>query len=148
MKICVACSAGGHLFEALLLKECYESFEHFFVTVDCENIATLPEREKCCFVIDPNRRADGFIRNAYESLMIFLREKPDIVLTLGAGAALPICLWAKLFGKKVVFIECFSRVTDLTLTGKLLYPWADLFLVQWQELCTKYPRAKYVGAVL
>lgn len=49
---------------------------------------------------------------------------------------------------KIAFIESIARVHSLSLSGKLLYPIADRFLVQWEELERKYKRAKYVGFVI
>ena len=79
---------------------------------------------------------------------IFFREKPDLVVTTGSEICLPICILAKLFGRKVVFVESLCRVESLSGTGRILYPFADLFLVQWPELTTRYSRARYEGKIV
>ena len=76
-----------------------------------------------------------------------VREKPDFVVTTGALISFPFCVYAKLMGAKVIYIETFARVKDRSLTGRLVYPIADLFLVQWESLLQFYPKAKYVGGI-
>ena len=76
-----------------------------------------------------------------------MREKPDVIVTTGALIVFPFCLYAKLMGTKVIYIETFARVNDRSLTGRLVYPLADLFLVQWESLLELYPKAKYVGGI-
>ena len=81
------------------------------------------------------------------SFKAFLKVKPDVVIATGAHTTVPICYIAKLFGKKVIFIETFANITTKTLSGKLVYPIADLFLVQWEEMLKLYPNAKYRGGL-
>ena len=81
------------------------------------------------------------------SLNIFLREKPDVIISTGALATIPICLIAKLFKRKLIFIESFSKINSSTLTGRLLYKYSDLFLIQWEDLRKFYPDAKYGGGI-
>ena len=74
-------------------------------------------------------------------------EKPDFIITTGALIAFPFCVFAKMRSVKVIYIESFARVNNQSLTGKLVYPLADLFLVQWESLLKLYPKAKYVGGI-
>jgi UDP-N-acetylglucosamine:LPS N-acetylglucosamine transferase len=78
---------------------------------------------------------------------IMLREKPDFIVTTGALISFPFCIYAKLMRAKIIYIETFARVNDRSLTGRLVYPMADLFLVQWESLLELYPKAKYVGGI-
>lgn len=82
-----------------------------------------------------------------KSIVIFLRERPDIILTTGAHTAVPMCYIAKLFGKKVVFIESYAKTSSANLSGKLVYPIADLFVVQWEPMQEIYPDAVYGGTL-
>jgi UDP-N-acetylglucosamine:LPS N-acetylglucosamine transferase len=83
-------------------------------------------------------------------LNILRKERPNVVITTGAGVAVPVCLIAKyLFGAKIIFIESFSRIFEPSQTGRLLYNFADLFIVQWDSLMEKYgPKAVYGGTIL
>ena len=78
---------------------------------------------------------------------IMKAEKPDFIITTGALIAFPFCVFAKMRSVKVIYIESFARVNNQSLTGKLVYPLADLFLVQWESLLKLYPKAKYVGGI-
>jgi len=148
MKICIACSAGGHLTELLELKEFYSKHEHFFLTFERINSKNLAKEEKVYFVTDPKRNPLKLLLNFLQSLKVFLREKPDAIISNGAGVAAPTAYIAKLFGKKIIFIESFCRVKTPSFSGKVFHPIADLFLVQWPEIEGKYKKAKFVGAVV
>ncbi len=150
MKIGFLSSSGGHWEELMCLQGIFEEYDSFFVTeeggqaADCnlENVYTLPQI---------NRKEKGFLFHFIKLFSsagkLLKKEKPDIVVTTGALIAFPFCLIAKLRGSKVVYIESFARVNDASLTGKLVYPFADLFLVQWESMLKVYPKAKYVGGI-
>ena len=85
------------------------------------------------------------IYNFFTSLKIFLKERPDFVISTGALATIPMCIIAKIFRKKVIFIESFAKVNSPTLTGKLIYKFADQFYVQWEDMLKVYPKGIYKG---
>ena len=85
------------------------------------------------------------IHSGWQSLQALRLFQPDVVLSSGPSVAVPACAMARLLGVKVIFVETGSRVTSLSLTGRLMYRLADLFFVQWPELCEQYPRAVYAG---
>ena len=58
-----------------------------------------------------------------------------------------MCLIGKLFKKKLIFIESFAKVNSPTLTGKLLYKFADQFYVQWEQMKEHYPNAIFKGGI-
>ncbi|MCK4859828.1 MAG: hypothetical protein KAS87_04650, partial [Candidatus Omnitrophica bacterium] len=148
MKICLACSSGGHLAQMMELKEVYGRYNHFFVTYRSADTIELAEKEKVYFLTAPRRRNPALVmQNFLHSLWIFIKEKPDIVLTTGAGVALPMCYIAKLYRKKIIFIESFSRVEKPSLFGRLVYHIANLTIVQWEPLLKYYKEAKYGGPI-
>ena len=87
------------------------------------------------------------IVNTLKSFFLFVREKPDVVITTGVLAMVPLSLIAKAFGKKLIYIESFAKVSSPTETGKLLYKFADLFYVQWQSMKKFYPNAIFLGGI-
>jgi beta-1,4-N-acetylglucosaminyltransferase len=146
MKIGMVCSSGGHLIELMALKEALKKYDKFWVTFKSPITKSTLKGEKFYLVDDPRRNLLKFIPLFFQSLSIFLKEMPDMVMTTGAGVAIPFCLIAKLLGKKLVFIESFARTKTPSMTGKILYPFSDLFLVQWRENLKSYGEdAKYVG---
>ena len=145
MKICLACSSGGHLTELLQMEDAYRDYRHFFLTFRRKDSEELAKKERVHFVADPKRNPLGFAVNFLQSLGVFLTERPDAVISTGAGVAVPMCYIAKLFGKKVIFFESFCRIEKPSLSAKLVYPIADLFFVQWQGMKKFYPKAKLGG---
>ena len=147
MKICLAASAGGHLTELLQYEKAWENKEHFFVSDKRINAIDLAKKEKMYFVICPRRNPLKLIANLFQSLRIFLKEKPDVTITTGADTAIPLCIIAKLFGKKIIFIEMFCVINKPSLSGRIMNSLADLFLVQWEENLKFYKKAEFLGSV-
>ena len=147
MKICLTCSPGGHLLQILQLEKVYSKYDHFFLTFKELTTEDLEKKEKVYFIKNPKRSIlDTFI-SFFQSLLIFLKEKPDIIISTGAGVTIPVCYLAKLFMKKIIYIESFSRVKFPSLAGKLGYFVSDLFIVQWKPLLKFYKNAKYGGTI-
>lgn len=86
-----------------------------------------------------------FTFNIITSFYRYMRYRPKVVISTGAHTALPICYIAKIFGSRIIFIETFAKISTPSLTGKAVYPIADAFYVQWPELKSYYPKAKYMG---
>ena len=146
-KVCLACSAGGHLTELVQLEQAWKGQQHYFVSDKRLNAIDLSKREKVYFVACPRRNPVKAAVNLFQSLVIFLRERPDVVVSTGADTAIATCLIAKLFRKRVAFIESFCRVKKPSLSGKIMYMFSDLFLVQWKQNKSFFPKAVYAGSV-
>ncbi|NCN38932.1 MAG: UDP-N-acetylglucosamine--LPS N-acetylglucosamine transferase [Candidatus Aenigmarchaeota archaeon] len=148
MKIALVASGGGHLKEISFIESFYKKHDHFFVTFERPNSISLAKKEKVHFVIDPKRNPIKLIQNIIQSITIFLKEKPDVIISTGAGVAIPICYFGKLFDAKIIFIESFCRTEEPSLTGKLVYPISDLFIYQWEKLKEFYPNVIYGGLLI
>lgn len=147
MKICLACSAGGHLTELMQLEEAYNGYESFVATFRREDTENLPG--KVYYLMDPKRNPLKILLNFFQALRVALIERSDVVITTGAGVVVPLCIISKLLGSKIIYIESFARIDSRSLSGVLLYPLADLFFVQWEQLLDKYGnKAQYGGKVL
>ncbi|MCK5473715.1 MAG: polysaccharide biosynthesis protein, partial [Planctomycetes bacterium] len=79
------------------------------------------------------------------SFYVVLVERPNVVISTGAGIVVFFCVFAKLLGAKLIFIESMARIKRPTLTARFLYPFSDLFIVQWPGLLKYFPKAKYLG---
>lgn len=149
-KICFAASSGGHLGELLMLRPLMDRYDSVLVTEETAYRASV-EGVRCRYLLQVNRREWSCIPrlavNTLRSLWIFLTERPDVIICTGVLATVPLCLVCKLFGRKLIFIESYAKVKTPTLTGKLLYPVADRFYVQWHELLEFYPKARCVGGI-
>lgn len=143
-QMCIICSAGGHLAEALAaIRE--TDVERYFVTKQDDHIKDRLDGSRIYYVEDPHTSILGYIKNAAQSLGIYIRERPRIILTTGAGIALPTCLLGCIYGSKIIFVESGARVTTMSKTGKILYRIADVSYVQWPSLQRQYPKSIYVG---
>lgn len=146
-RICLACSAGGHLAELTQLAPFYERFDHFFVTFKRPDSESLSKTKKIFFVERPARNPIKTLKCLIQSFRILWAEKPDVVLSTGADSAVPILFLAKLFGKKIIFVESFCRTIQPSWSGRIAYPISDLFIYQWKELERFFPKGKFGGPV-
>jgi len=147
IKIALAASAGGHLNELLPLKKSWEGFDHFFVSDSRVNAIELSKKEKVYFVTVPRRNPLNLLINFFQALKIFLKEKPQIVITTGADVAVPFCLISKVFRSKIVFIESFAQIYKPSLSGKIMYHFSDKFYIQWEENKKFFPKGLFKGRV-
>ncbi len=149
-KICFAASSGGHFEQLMMLKPLMNKYDSFIVT-EKTAYAAVPDNIKLYYLDQVNRKEKAFvfrmIKNLYISLKIFMAEKPDMVICTGVLAMIPLCLIAKVSGKKLIYIESFAKVTSATLTGKVLYRFADRFYVQWEQMLQVYPKAIFLGGI-
>lgn len=149
-KLCFAASSGGHFEQLSMLKPLMDKYDSFVVTEETEYKAVINDK-KMYYMHQVNRKEKTMllwlIVNSFKSLRIFIVEKPDVVITTGVLAMIPLCLMAKLFGKKLVYIESFAKISSPNETGKLLYKYADRFYVQWEPMKQFYPNAIFLGGI-
>lgn len=149
-KICFAASSGGHFEQLTMLRPLMEKYDSCIVTEETDYKAMI-KGQKMYYLHQVNRKEKlmmvWMIVNSFKSLRIMIIEKPDVIITTGVLAVIPLCLLAKLFGKKLVYIESFAKVSSPTETGKLLYKFADRFYVQWEDMRKFYPNAIFLGGI-
>ena len=144
-RICCISSHGGHLHE---LMEAVADLEYnmCWITYKSQHTKKLLSSKRHHFIIDPVTNKFKFLVNAFQALIYLLAERPQFIISTGAGIAIPFMLLGKKFFKsKIIFIESAAAVTEPSKTGKYIYRHADLFLVQWESLLRFFPDAKYVG---
>lgn len=147
-KVCLVGSSGGHLTHLYLLKPFWEEKERFWVTFGKEDAKSILEDEKMYECYFPtNRNIKNLIKNTFLAIKIIRKEKPKVIISSGAGVAVPFFYIGKIFGAKTIFIEVFDRIDKPTITGKLVYPVTDIFIVQWEEMKKVYPKAINLGGI-
>jgi beta-1,4-N-acetylglucosaminyltransferase len=144
LKICIACSSGGHYREALTATQFLRA-NKYLVTFKTPHLDEEVMKNGCYFVTHPGRNICKVLKNAYESFRILIKEKPDLIISTGADVAVPTCLLGKLVGSKLIFIESGGQVYTPSLSGRIVYPFADLFIVQWWPALKNFPKAVYGG---
>ena len=131
------------------LEPWWRDHHRLWVTFDLPDARSVLEEEEVVWAHHPTTRN---IRNALANLRLawkLLRERrPDLVVSNGAGVAFPFFLVARLLRIPAVYVEVVDRVESPTLTGRLCYPLADLFLLQWPEQGRFYPKGRVIGRLI
>ncbi len=151
-KVLFISSTGGHLSELLQLKELFSKYDYHLITEKTKSNLELKKEypnhinfliygTKVHKVTYPFR----LFLNCFKSLYFYLKIKPDYIITTGTHTAGPMCCIGKIFGSRIIYIETFANINTKTVTGKLLYPISDKFIIQWEGLKKNYPKATYGG---
>ncbi len=145
-------STGGHLYELLQLKDIFENYDFHLITEKTKSNMYLSEtyKNRVFYLVygtkdHPFSYPFKLIYNCFKSLYLYLKIHPDYIVTTGVHTAGPICCLGKIFGSKIIYIETFANMSSKTVTGRLLYPIADKFIVQWESMKDIYPNATYGG---
>lgn len=151
-KVLFISSTGGHLSELLELSPLFSKYDYSIITENTKNNKKLRDKygKKINFLIygtkdHPTSYPFKLIANCFISLFLYLKIRPDYIITTGAHTAGPMCCIGKLLSSKIIFIESFANIKTKTISGKLIYNFADLFLVQWKDMLKLYPKATYAG---
>jgi hypothetical protein len=149
MKVALACSSGGHLAQLYRLEPWWRPHARLWITFDTPDAVPLLAGERTVWAHHPTtRNLPNALRNLRLAWRVLRAERPDVVVSDGAGIAVPFFLVAKTLGIRTVFVEVVDRVASRTLTGRLVYPVTDLFVAQLAEQTRLYPRAVEIGALL
>jgi len=147
-KVLLVCSPGGHLFQMLCLEGAWADLDRTWVTLEAPDAEHLLEDDRVVFAHGPtNRSIRALIANLRLAWRLVRRERPDAILSTGAALAFPFFLVGRLFGAKLVYVESLTRTTRLSLTGRLVYPLANAFFVQWPS-ADRRARTRFAGNLL
>jgi beta-1,4-N-acetylglucosaminyltransferase len=149
MKVMLVCSAGGHLTQLYRLRPWWQQHERTWVTFPGPQTESLLAGEKWAAAFFPTtRNLFNAIRNIGLAARLIRAERPDVLVSDGAGVAFPFFLMGRALGVRTVYVEVYDRISRPTLTGRLCYPLAGLFLLQWPEQTASYPRGEVIGSLL
>lgn len=147
-KICFACSSGGHLTHLYMIKPYWEKKSRIWVTFNKEDARSTLKNEKVVHCYFPtNRSIKALIINTIIAWKTIKKERPAVIISSGAAIAVPFFYIGKLFGAKTVYLEVFDRIDKPTITGRLVYPVTDKFIVQWEQMKKVYPKAICLGSL-
>jgi beta-1,4-N-acetylglucosaminyltransferase len=148
-RVLLVCSPGGHLQQMLTFAPEWRGLEHEWVTLRAPDTEHELTEESVSYAYGPtNRSLTKLARNVILALRVLRRFDPDVVLSTGAALAVPFLLIARLQGRRTVYVESFTRVDQMSLSGRLVYPFVSTVFVQWPQLARSRRRARYVGSVL
>ena len=158
LKLLVVLGDGGHTAEIVRLVEFLGpdyDYAYLITTSDRISESKITIQGPIYYTMRPRAKDDKVWRVAWKLIYSFCRAawllyqiRPDVVLGSGPAVMVPTALLGKLAGAKIIFIETASRVTALSLTGKIMLRAADLFFVQWEQLQKRHARAIFAGRLL
>lgn len=149
MKICLVASAGGHLSQLLKIARVWSGRSVCWITTTEVVRASLGGDENVHVVGECNRQHPLRVIGVFlRCLRIMRKERPNVVISTGAAPGCMAGLIGHLVGARVIWVDSITNVHRLSLSGRLVRPFADLFLVQWPALARKYRGVEYVGAVI
>jgi UDP-N-acetylglucosamine:LPS N-acetylglucosamine transferase len=149
LRICIAASAGGHISQLLKLSQCWYGHKTFCVTTTKVVEDQISKYGSVYIVGECNYQHPlRVLATLTRCFKVVIRERPDIVISTGATAGCIMCFLGKFFGAKVVWIDSITNVNRISLSGRLVRPIADLFLVQWPHLVQKHGNIEFAGTVI
>ena len=146
-------SVGGHLTQLTQLFPLMDSYRTCLITEKIPLTSDLRKKyQNVEYLVYGTRNhllsyLFKFSFNIMKSIYLFWKYRPEVVITTGTHTAVPMCYIAHFFRKKVVFIESFAKKDSANLSGKMVYPIADVFMVQWESMLKVYPKAIYKGGI-
>jgi hypothetical protein len=149
LDVLLVCSSGGHLAQLTALTPWSRQHRRRWVCFDTPDAVSILRDEQVTWAHHPTtRNLANLVRNFRLAWRELRGRRPDVVISSGAGVAVPFFLLAKLFRVPTVYLEVYDRLDGATLTGRLCRPFADAMLVQWEEQRALYRGADVVGCVL
>lgn len=146
--VLLVCSSGGHLMQLAALRPAWGDFSRAWVTFDKSDARSLLRGERVIFAHGPtNRSIPNLLRNLRLAVSVIRRARPRVILTTGAGVAVPFAWVGRLSGARVVYVESFTRIEGPSLSCRMIAPVADRLYVQWPDLLGRLRRSRHVGNV-
>ena len=151
-KVLFISSTGGHLNELLQLKSLFSNYDYLLVTEKDKSTISLKDKYNVKYLVYGTRKNlfsyfFKFIFNFIKSFIIFIRFKPDVIITTGAHTCVAMIFIAKLFKKKSIYIETMANRKTKTMTGKIVEKWVTYFVVQWEDMKNLYEDSVYGGLI-
>lgn len=146
----IIASSGGHIFEMFCLRKFWENKDRFWVSFETADAKYLLKDEKEVYwAAHPTVRSiPNLLRNLVLAQRVLRRNRPDLIITTGSGVAVPFLWLAKPLGIPTIFVESITRITELSLTARMVKPVVTKMLVQWPEMAGKVPGIEYRGRIL
>lgn len=146
--VLLVCSSGGHLLQLVSLASAWDGLSRVWVSFDKSDVRSLLADETVIAAYGPTNRSVGnLVRNLWVAQRTLRRLRPRVLVTTGAGVAVPFAWLARLYGAKVVYVESFTRIDSVSLSCRLIAPFTDRVYVQWPEALRLVKHARYVGNV-
>lgn len=151
-KVMFICSVGGHLTQMLELKKLFNDYDYVLVTEKTNVTKDMTNKYNMEYLVYGSRKyllkyIFIFLFNIFKSLFLFIKYRPNVIVTTGTHTAVPMCYIGFIFRRKIIYIESFAKRTSPTMAGRMIYPIATTFVVQWESMKKIYPKAVYWGGI-
>ncbi len=147
-KVLIACSPGGHLVQLFWLSAWWREWERVWVTLPGPDVDGRLRGERVVLASGPtNRSPANLARNLALAFRVLRAERPDVVVGNGAGVTVPFVWAACALGIPTVFLEVYDRVDRPTLSGRLVRPFVDRVVLQWEAQARAYPEGVLLGPI-
>ena len=144
----LVCSPGGHLLQMLRLEPAWVDLRTTWITLEAADSSHLLREKSVVFANGPtNRSLKALLANTRLAWKVVRRERPAAIISTGAALAVPFFLIGKLHRCRLVYVESLTRTEEISLAGRMVYPFADAFFVQWPGANTR-KKTRYVGGLL
>jgi UDP-N-acetylglucosamine:LPS N-acetylglucosamine transferase len=131
------------------LSEGWSEYSRAWVTLDKSDARSMLASERVIFAHGPTQRNTlNLVRNAWLACRVIRELRPRVIVTTGAALAVPFAWVGRCLGVRVVYVESLTRITEPSLTLRLVAPVADRIYAQWPELRAAVPQARYAGGLL
>ena len=148
LRILLVGSAGGHLWQLDVLKVWTNDYDCTWVTFDLPDARSRLEGQRVIWAHHPTtRNIPNLLRNLLLAWRTIRAERPDVVISCGAGVAVPFFAIARMHRIKTMFFEVYDRIDTPTVTARLCRPFSSLMLAQWSEQQDLYPEAITIGTL-
>ena len=150
-KLLFISSTGGHLSELMKLEPLFKKYNYSIITEKDKVTKNLSNKYKGKVFFLPYCTRSKIFKYIFlypyvilKSFYFLIKIKPNIIISTGTHTTVPMCYFGKLFRKKIIYIETYANITKKTLSGTLIYPISDLFIVHWEQMQKLYPRAVFI----
>ena len=161
-----ACNQGGHFSQLMALNELFGKYESVLVTDNIratKDMSTLKNVTSIEIIEGEAKQRKGqkrnssgsrltfvgvYIKSFFHCRKIWMKYRPKVIVSTGSNIAVPLFIIGKLYGSKIIFIETRAKVYTKSMTGILVRHMADQIFVQWPEMLTFSPEAKYCGVLV
>ncbi len=145
--LAISSPGGGHWVELTRLFPAFAGLRVVYATTDSGRAIDVPDRKLHIFW-DANQRTPGrLLVCAWQVMRLVMKYRPRVIISTGAAPGLLAVVFGQLIGAKVVWVDIFGLVERMTLSGRMVKPFADLYLVQWPHLA-KPDGPQYRGSLL
>lgn len=146
-RVLAVASGGGHWVQLLRLRPAFVGCDVAYVTVQASYREQL-DGERFHSVTDATRWSRvALLRMMIQVSWIVLRERPDVVISTGAAPGVVALRLGKWLGARTIWIDSIANVEQMSLSGRRVRGFADLWLSQWPEVASA-EGCGFLGAVL